>query len=103
MLRFTGYAFEKLPHPLQSLLNTLPVVSGLEIEKLLDFFGIVLKMHCLGQLLDAQLFEVLYPFCHEPLVEHLLSARAQNMDFEHFHRLILDQFIPKHRYHLLCQ
>jgi hypothetical protein len=32
-LCFTGYAFQKLPHPLQPLLSTLPVVSGLEIDK----------------------------------------------------------------------
>jgi hypothetical protein len=59
-LRFAECSFQKLPHPLEPLLKTLPVVNGLEVEKMLDFLAIVLKMRRLGQMLDSQLFEVLF-------------------------------------------
>lgn len=100
--RVTGCLFQRLPHPLEPLLKSLPVVSGLEFEKL-DFLTIVLKIRRLGQILDSQLFEVLYPFCREPLAERLLSARAQNMKFERFHELVLEYFIPRRIYQQLSQ
>jgi hypothetical protein len=85
------------------LLNILPVVKGLEIKRLLEFLGLVLKIRRLGQLPDMQLFEVLYPFCREPLAEQLLLARAQNMPFEQFHRAILENFIPRRLHEQLRQ
>ena len=101
--RVTGCLFQRLPHPLEPLLKSLPVVNGLEFEKLLDFLTTVLKIRRLGQIFDSQLFEVLYPFCREPLAERLLSARAQNMKFERFHELVLEYFIPRRIYQQLRQ
>jgi hypothetical protein len=101
--RVTGCLFQRLPHPLKPLLKSLPVVNSLEFEKLLDFLIIVLKIRRLGQILDWQLFEVLYPFCREPLAERLLSARAQNKKFERSHELVLEYFIPRRIYQQLRQ
>jgi len=33
-------------------------------------------------------FEVIYPFCHEPLAESLLTSRAQSIRFKEFHKLV---------------
>jgi hypothetical protein len=102
-LRFTGCLFQRLPHSSEPLLKSLPVVNGLEVENLLDVLAIILKIRRLGQMLDSQLFEVLYAFCRKPLAERLLSAIAENMKFERFHELVLEYFLPRQIYQKLRQ
>lgn len=38
------------------------------------------------------MFEVIYPFCHEPLAESLLTSGAQSMRFKEFHSLVFKNF-----------
>ena len=38
------------------------------------------------------MFEVIYPFCHEPLAESLLTSRAQSMRFKEFNKLVFKNF-----------
>jgi hypothetical protein len=48
------------------------MANVLEVEKLLEFLAIVLKVRRLGPILDLQLCEMLYPFCREPLHPDLI-------------------------------
>jgi hypothetical protein len=73
----------KLTHPVEGLLRELPVVDGLEVKALLDFFRKVIKIHTLCTISDRALFEVIYPNCREPL-----CARVCGIEFQFDFRAI---------------
>jgi hypothetical protein len=52
-------------------------VDGLEVKALLDFFRKVIKIRTLCPISDRALFEVIYPYCGEPL-----CTRERGIEFQ---------------------
>jgi hypothetical protein len=83
---------EVIAHFWASIKNP-PIVDGLKVVKLFEFLESVLKIRRLGQVLDWQLNEIIFLCSRESLADHLLTARAQNIGFGKFHRILLEYLL----------
>jgi hypothetical protein len=68
-------------------------VDGLELVKLFEFLASVLTIQRMGQVLDWQLYDVIFPCSRESLADRLLKARAQNIGFDQFHWMLLEHLL----------
>lgn len=86
--------YHKLPNPLTPLLQELPVVDGLDVEKLLKFLGTVLRLREFPSLNDYSLLQLIAPYCRGPLAERLTSVLMRQGNLRLFHSEVLEFFIP---------
>jgi hypothetical protein len=100
---FIFSVFNKFTHTVEGLLRELPVVDGLEVKTLLDFFRKVIKIRTLCPISERALFEVIYPNCREPLCARVSVALNSNLTFAQFHGDVLRFPIPKRLFEKLKQ
>lgn len=93
-LKLDSAGYGKLPNPLGSLLQRLPITDGLDAEKLLNFLGSLINIREFPGMTGNTLLRIIFPYCRSPLTERLLSCMERNVVFELFHQEILDYFIP---------
>lgn len=89
---FKSY-YNKLSHPAERLLVQFPKVNGFDIDDILKFFRLALRLLAAFPELKEQIFQILIPYCSGPFLNCLLQQKSQN-DFENFHRLAIKSFIP---------
>lgn len=87
-----GYA--KLPNPLSSIIQSIPVVDGLDTKTLLDFIEILLRAREFPGMSDTMLLKIVFPNCRSPLLEVLLSCLGGGTSFDVFHSKVLENFLP---------
>ena len=59
--------YQKLPHPLSGVLQKLPVVDGVDEDKLLVFLDLVLQLVDFPGVSDGDLLSLIYPYCRGSL------------------------------------
>jgi hypothetical protein len=87
--------FAKLPHPMETLLCEIPVISWLEVEPLLQFLTKVLEMRDHFGLPDRQVFDIIYPRCLEPLRARVNFALSQRFTVDQFQGDVLEHLVPR--------
>jgi len=92
---FTSNLFQKLSHPLSSLLKELPTVDGNNAQVLCEFLNKVIQISKVGQFKVPILYELLYPYCRGILLECLSQSLKNRESFDHFHARLLQRFIPR--------
>ena len=55
-------SYNKLPNPLSSIIQQLPVVDGLDVDKLMVFFKILFQLSDFPGMSDGTLLELVYPY-----------------------------------------
>jgi len=98
---FTSNHFQKLRHPLSSLLKELPTVDGNNAEALCEFLSKVIQISKVGQVKLPILYELLYPYCRDILLECLSQALTNRESFDLFHARLLQRFIPRRQLYQL--
>lgn len=88
----SNFGFE-LPQTLKRLLRNFTASEILKYLELLELLAIYLKKSV------CKVFQVIYPFCHEPLAKNLLTSRAQSTSFEELHSLVFPKRLPKNIYY----
>ena len=53
--------YQKLPHPLSGFLQKLPVVDGIDEDKLLVFLDLVLQLADFPGMSDGEVLSLIYP------------------------------------------
>jgi hypothetical protein len=86
--------FKKLPHPAERILIELPLVNGLDVNFLLQFLKKVLEIRAVFTVTDQVLLQVTYPYCKEPLSNHVQQARNSGWGFDELHDHIIFLFHP---------
>ena len=92
---FTSNLFQKLSHPLRSLLKELPTVDGNNAQALSEFLSKVIQISKVGQFKVPILYELLYPYCMGTLLECLGQDLTNRESFDLFHARLLQRFIPR--------
>ena len=82
------------PNPLSEVIQRLPVVDGLDLEALLKFLRILFQLADFPGLSERTLLELIYPYCRGSMAERLTSTLRDGGGIDHFHREVLDAFIP---------
>ena len=94
---FSGMAgafYHKLPNPLAEVVQRLPVVDGLDADKLLNFFKIFFQLADFPGVSDRTLLELIYPYCRGSMAERVIHALRDGGGIDSFHGEVLDAFIP---------
>jgi hypothetical protein len=86
--------YQKLPHPLSSLLKNLPAVDGKDVNSLCEFLLLSLRMVQVAQVKVPTIYEILYPFCKGEVLALLLQALSDGHSFDRFHEQLLKRFVP---------
>ncbi|XP_039281184.1 putative uncharacterized protein DDB_G0286901 [Nilaparvata lugens] len=89
-----GNLYNKLSNPIEGLMKELPNTDGLNVDSLLKFIEICLKIKERSNLLDQQLFHIIHSSVVGPLADRLNLAMSTNKSFDEFHKDILQHFIP---------
>ena len=55
-------SYNKLPNPLSQVIQQLPVVDGLDVDKLIPFFKIIFQIADFPGMSDRALLELIYPY-----------------------------------------
>ena len=87
-------SFNKLPNPLTPLLQSLPVVDGLDVNVLVTFLGILFRMREFPGMRDSDLLGLILPYCRSPMSERLTASLLAGSNFDQFHSDLLDFFVP---------
>jgi hypothetical protein len=86
---FIPYFYQRLPHPLSHLLKELPVADGTDVKLLCDFRLKVIKVRQVGQITEATIYEIMYPYCRSELSALVTNAITARESFEIFHVRLL--------------
>lgn len=96
-------SYNRLPNPLGLVLQQLPTTDGLEVNELLQFLGVLLRVREFPGMTEAGSLQIAYPYCRSPLTEILLHCLESGAKFDNFHRAVLETFIPGRMKERLCQ
>ena len=89
-----GVSYNKLPNPMGGLLQSIPVVDGLEVDALLSFLSSIFKLRDFPGITDQDMLRLLVPYCRSPLSDRLTSVLVSGENFDCFHKLVLECFVP---------
>ena len=67
----SSVSYNKLPNPLSSIIQQLPVVDGLDVDKLMGFFRILFQLSDFPGMSDGTLLELVYPYCRGSVAERV--------------------------------
>ena len=56
-------SFHKLPNPLSNFIQQIPVVDGLDVDKLIPFFRTLFQLSDFPGMSDHTLLELVFPYC----------------------------------------
>lgn len=84
-------SYTKLHNPLNSIFQSLPIVDGLEANKLLEFLEILLRAKEFPGMSDEILLKYIFPQCRSPLLEILLAYLEGGANFDLFHSRLLQR------------
>ena len=87
--------FAKLRNPVESYLKDLRVSDGLEINGLLNFLRVMLKLKRETELNDQEIFEILSTYASGPLLSRIRSNKIVGPNVKHLHRDLITYFIPQ--------
>jgi hypothetical protein len=90
--------FKNLPHPAERILRELPSVNGLDVNLLLQFLTKILEIRAVFTVTDQVLLQEIYPYCKEPLSNHVQQALNNGRAFDQLHEDIILSFIPRRRF-----
>lgn len=86
--------YAKLPNPIQQYLQKIRICDGLNVDELLNFINITLKIRNLKQLSDYSLFQVLIPHMEGLVKERAFYSMCNGISYDQFHDEILKTCIP---------
>jgi len=86
--------YMKLPNPLTTLFNSLPVSDGLDVKQLLEFLNRVIYIKSLAQVTEVELLRLIIPYCRGSLSERLQAVLLRKGTFDDFHKDVLEFFVP---------
>lgn len=89
-----GNNYCKLPNPLSSVLGSLSIIDGLQVDQLLNFIEVLFRAKDFPGMSDTLLLQLIFPHCQEPLLEILVSCLESGANFEEFHTRLLENFVP---------
>jgi hypothetical protein len=81
VLNFYPKLYQKLPHPLVSLLKNLPTVEGKDVNCLCEFLLLSLRVVQRVQVKVPTIYENLCPFCKGEVLVLLLQALSERHSF----------------------
>ena len=87
-------SYNKLPNPLSQIIQQLPVVDGLEVDKLLPFFKTLFQLSDFPGMSDRTLLELVYPYCRGSMAERVAHTLRCGGSVAAFHWEVLDAFVP---------
>ena len=70
----SGVAYNKLPNPLSTIIQQLPVVDGLDVDKLMLFFKILFQLSDFPGMSDGTLLEFVCPYCRGYMAERVTQT-----------------------------
>ena len=76
------------------VVQRLPVVDGLDADKLLSFFKIFFQLTDFPRGPDRTLLELVYPYCRGSMAERVIHTLRGGGGIDSFHGEVLDAFIP---------
>ena len=88
-------SYHKLPNPLSQIIQQLPVVDGLDVDKLLPFFWIIFQLADFPGMSDRALLKLIYPYCRGPMAERVVGVMGRSGRVAEFHREVLEAFVPR--------
>jgi hypothetical protein len=91
----TSEFYQKIPNPFGNIIKELPIIDGSQISRLWEFIVKTLRLSKMGQLNSAAIYEVLYPFCKEEVLELLMECVTHRQPFDYFHEQLLTLFLPE--------
>ena len=71
-------SYHKLPNPLSQIIQQLPVVDGLDVDKLLPFFKIIFQLTDFPGMSDRTILELVYPYCRGPMAERVAGIMRRS-------------------------
>ena len=86
-------SYNKLPNPLSQIFQRLPVVDGLEVDKLLPFFKTLFQLSDFPGMSDRTLLELAYTYCRGSMAERVAHTLRCEGSVAAFHREVLDAFV----------
>lgn len=89
-----GAQYNKLPNPLNAILQGLPTVDGLDENKLLEFFRQLFLLAEFPGVSEARLLELVYPYCRAPMAGLVTRAIKGGNGLDALHAEALDSFVP---------
>ena len=92
--RMAAACYHKLPNPLTDIIQQLPVIDGLDEDKLLHSFGTLFQLSDFPGMSDKTLLELIYPYWRSPMAERVTHTMRCGGSLEFFHGEVLDSFIP---------
>ena len=82
----SGATYNKLPNPLSTIIQQLPVVDGLDVDKLMLFFKILFQLSDFPGMSDCTLLELVYPYCRGSMAERVAQSIRCGGSVTSFHR-----------------
>ena len=86
-------SYNKLPNPLAQIVQQLPVVDGLEVDKLIPFFRTLFQLSDFPDMSDRTLLELIYPYCRGSMAERVAQTMRCGGGIAEFHREVLEAFV----------
>lgn len=86
--------FAKLSNPIEKHLKYLKTTNGLNVNELLDFIKVMLKLNKETQLPHSQVLDLLLGYTTGPLYNKLVECKQLNKSCEEAHVLLLNSFVP---------
>ena len=90
-----GGCYQRLPNPISGVLQRLPVVDGVDEDKLLVFLDIVLKLADFPGLSDGVVLSLIYTYCRGSLAALVTNTLRRGGIIDALHGEVLDFFIPR--------
>ena len=85
-----GASYNKLPNPLSTIIQQLPVVDGLDVDRLMLFFKILFQLSGFPGMSDRTLLELVYPYCRGSMAERVAQTIRCGGSVTSFHQGVLD-------------
>ena len=87
-------SYNKLPNPLAHIIQQLPVVDGLEADKLLPFFRTVFQLVDYPGMSESTVLELIFPYCRGTMADRVAEVMRRKGGVAEFHRVVLRTFVP---------
>lgn len=91
---FENSQYAKLPNPVIKYFETVSICDGLNVETLLKFLNVLLRLKSETSLTNGQVLEMCQHYCSGPLLGKILECKSTHKDLDIFHREVLFSFVP---------
>ncbi|KAG8266813.1 hypothetical protein J6590_108827 [Homalodisca vitripennis] len=94
-------SYNKLPNPIERYLKELKICDGLNVQELLEFFKIILKLKKETRCTEEDIMEIAISHSQGALLSKLLEIKQDNVTVKLMLEILLNYFVPYHQRELL--